>query len=162
MLCLTHRTVHNIANYKKQIASIVLKVYIFPGNSNHTLIYFIRRKAFLCAICEILTIYKELNGPMRITGQYIYNCSLYTFRVYCTDGVHLSCSIRHHLGYMAGACYSLLCFYGHSGLDLRNIMKFIASLVAWTHRHWKRWPPYRRKHFQMHFLEWKILYFESN
>ena len=30
--------------------------------------------------------------------------------------------------------------------------------------HWGRdkFPPFRRRHFQMHFLEWKCLYFDSN
>ena len=28
--------------------------------------------------------------------------------------------------------------------------------------HWKKWPPFHRRHFKMHFHEWKILYFRLN
>ena len=27
---------------------------------------------------------------------------------------------------------------------------------------WTRWPPFRRRYFQMHFREWKVLYFDLN
>ena len=31
-----------------------------------------------------------------------------------------------------------------------------------THPHWTKWPPFRRRHFQMHFHQLKVLYFDSN
>ena len=43
------------------------------------------------------------------------------------------------------------------------------SIYVWVHvRHrgfnsslpWTKWPPFRRRHFQIHFCEWKVLYFD--
>ena len=34
--------------------------------------------------------------------------------------------------------------------------------VLLTHLPWTKWLPFRRQHFQMHFHEWKLLYFDSN
>ena len=31
-----------------------------------------------------------------------------------------------------------------------------------THLPWTKWLPFHRPHFQLHFLEWKVLYFDSN
>ena len=30
------------------------------------------------------------------------------------------------------------------------------------HYSWTKWPPFRRRYFQMHFHEWKVFYFDSN
>ena len=34
---------------------------------------------------------------------------------------------------------------------------YLNSISPWT-----KWPPFRRGHFQLHFHEWKVLYFDSN
>ena len=34
--------------------------------------------------------------------------------------------------------------------------------VVLTHPPWTKWPPFRKRHFQMNFLEWKFLCFDSN
>ena len=34
--------------------------------------------------------------------------------------------------------------------------------IAFIHLPWTKWPLFRGRHFQMHFLEWKVLYFDSN
>ena len=36
------------------------------------------------------------------------------------------------------------------------------SPVLWLIFPWRKWPPFRRRHFQIHFLEWKVWYFDSN
>ena len=38
-----------------------------------------------------------------------------------------------------------------------------SSISSWlTHLPWTKWPCFPRRHFQMHFHEWKVLYCDSN
>ena len=32
--------------------------------------------------------------------------------------------------------------------------------LTWTHFHWTKWPPFSRRNFQKHFLEWSFFYFD--
>ena len=38
----------------------------------------------------------------------------------------------------------------------------IVIIINSTISPWTKWPPFHRQHFQMHFHEWKFLYFDSN
>ena len=42
-----------------------------------------------------------------------------------------------------------------------NIKSFHRTLME-THLPWTKWPPFRIRHFQTHFLEWKRLNFDWN
>ena len=35
----------------------------------------------------------------------------------------------------------------------------VSVLGTWLIFPWAKWPPFRRRYFQMHFREWKFLYF---
>ena len=40
-------------------------------------------------------------------------------------------------------------------------VSFSTTLTDWKMwTHWDKWPPFSRRHFQMHFLEWKCVHFD--
>ena len=70
------------------------------------------------------------------------------------------------------------CFYNYGGDDFASELvarcesyfiqfdKWLSSFVDDNRINssppWTKWPPFRRRHRQMHFREWKLVYFESN
>ena len=47
--------------------------------------------------------------------------------------------------------------------DCAGILLLITDTYALTHpTPWTKWPPFRGRHFQMHFHEWKVLYLYSD
>ena len=59
---------------------------------------------------------------------------------------------------------SFMCHRNHTiWLDFENIL-IITNRQMLVLTHWGRdnWTPFRRRHFQMHFLEWKYINFDQN
>ena len=50
-------------------------------------------------------------------------------------------------------------FHGKCGVSSLRTTSWHEML---THLPWTKWPPFPRRHFQIHFHEWKVLYFDSN
>ena len=77
-----------------------------------------------------------------------------------------SCAISSHKGFfykskLGNSAMNL----GHGWLFIstQNItMQYIWFIYSLTHLPWTKWPSFRRRYFQMHFREWKVLYFNHN
>ena len=58
-----------------------------------------------------------------------------------------------------------LCWYKSllkSQNQVCHLHEYDLVLNGLTHLPLEKWPPFRRRHFYMHFHEWKVLYFDSN
>ena len=66
----------------------------------------------------------------------------------------------HHLTLMEAI---QICYSSPSSLKQASLLWVICLWwMLFTHLPWKKWPPFRRRYFEMHFHEWKFLYFDKN
>ena len=88
------------------------------------------------------------------------------FRPECINALYHTLNECFEHSHFSSNLYSFI--YSNEIYQLRKYVDwlFIFAIrgisVMLTHLPWTKWPPLRRRHFQMNFHGWKVFYFDSN